>query len=865
MIRVLVAGAAGRMGTEVVQGRHRGRRDAGRRRGRPRRRRAASIADEHGAHIECTEDLAARDRVARTRRHGRLHAPRRRRSQPARGACRGRRLRRRHHRAVRGEARGARRRWRPDGTCLFFAPNFAIGAVLMMQFAEKAARYMPHVEVIELHHDKKPTRRRGTAIRTARMIAAARSETPAAPGRETELDGMEGARGALVDGVSVHSVRLPGLVAHQEVIFGGQGQTLTIRHDSIDRTSFMPGVVLAVREVGTREGPRHRAREADGGVGVAPGAIPGIDRPIVVMKFGGTSVAIDEGRAAIAARVTAALELGKAPVVVVSAMGRKGAPYATDTLLALVEGLPADERETDLLASVGEVVSAVVVAHELRAAGIAASAFTGAEAGIATDGIHGSSAVTEIHTGPLGRRDRATAWCPSSAGFQGIAEDGRITTLGRGGSDTTACALGVALVRRGGRDLHRRRRRHDGRSARVRRRRGARGRSRPTSCSRWRKHGSRVVHTPAAELALASGLSVRVRNTFTDHPGTRVADIAVVSARDRRDRGEPHVRRRAHPRATLGDRGHAGAHGGPGARLPRDGRRRRLARHVHPARRQSRLHAPSSARSTTPASVLDQLGLEYDVTARSRQGDARGRGHARRARRHGAHGRAPRRRGRLRAADRRLAHDDLRARPAEDDANAPSARSTTASSSESEPLVTREVVLYITASLDGFIADADGGVDWLARCRRRGLRLRRADGLGRHASCMGSHTYLETLELVDVRPVRRPRRTTSSPPETTCRSSARRRSSPRTPCASSRHSSSGRAGASGCVGGGASRPHSSRAGLVDEIDLFMQPIVLGDGMPLWVPPMTTRSRLSSKPDRGPATWSSCGIAFETQA
>jgi 4-hydroxy-tetrahydrodipicolinate reductase len=142
----------------------------------------------------------------------------------------------------------------PEGTALFFAPNFAIGAVLMMRFAEQAARFMPFVEVTELHHDKKADAPSGTAIRTARMIAAARGEAPSVPGRETELPGMEGARGAVVDGVHVHSVRLPGLVAHQEVLFGGQGQTLTIRHDSIDRTSFMPGVVLAVREVGARSG-----------------------------------------------------------------------------------------------------------------------------------------------------------------------------------------------------------------------------------------------------------------------------------------------------------------------------------------------------------------------------------------------------------------------------------------------------------------------------------------------------------------------------------------------------------------------------------------------------------------------------------
>ena len=142
----------------------------------------------------------------------------------------------------------------PDSTTLFFAPNFAIGAVLMMQFAEKAARFMPHVEVTEFHHDKKADAPSGTAIRTARLIAAARANVPDAPGRETELPGMEGARGALVEGVSVHSVRLPGLVAHQEVLFGGQGQTLTIRHDSLDRSSFMPGVLLGVRNIASRPG-----------------------------------------------------------------------------------------------------------------------------------------------------------------------------------------------------------------------------------------------------------------------------------------------------------------------------------------------------------------------------------------------------------------------------------------------------------------------------------------------------------------------------------------------------------------------------------------------------------------------------------
>ena len=140
------------------------------------------------------------------------------------------------------------------GTCLFYAPNFAIGAVLMMQFAERAAKYMDHVEIIELHHDRKVDAPSGTAIRTAEMIAGSRSTAPEAPGRETELPGMEGARGASVREIPIHSIRLPGLVAHQEVLFGGTGQTLSIRHDSIDRTSFMPGVVLAVSQVQKHSG-----------------------------------------------------------------------------------------------------------------------------------------------------------------------------------------------------------------------------------------------------------------------------------------------------------------------------------------------------------------------------------------------------------------------------------------------------------------------------------------------------------------------------------------------------------------------------------------------------------------------------------
>lgn len=130
---------------------------------------------------------------------------------------------------------------------VLIAPNFAIGAVLSMHFAKQAARFFESVEVIELHHPHKADAPSGTAARTARLIAEARKGMP--PNPDATSTGLEGARGADVDGIPVHSVRLAGLVAHQEVLFGTQGETLTIRHDSIDRTSFVPGVLLAVRKV----------------------------------------------------------------------------------------------------------------------------------------------------------------------------------------------------------------------------------------------------------------------------------------------------------------------------------------------------------------------------------------------------------------------------------------------------------------------------------------------------------------------------------------------------------------------------------------------------------------------------------------
>ena len=134
-----------------------------------------------------------------------------------------------------------------NDTPAFIAPNFALGAVLMMLTAQKIAKYMPEVEIIELHHDKKLDAPSGTAELTAKMIAEVRPSHK--QGHPDEEERLPHVRGAELDGIRIHSVRLPGYVAHQEVIFGGLGQTLTIRHDSTGRDSFMPGVVLACKKV----------------------------------------------------------------------------------------------------------------------------------------------------------------------------------------------------------------------------------------------------------------------------------------------------------------------------------------------------------------------------------------------------------------------------------------------------------------------------------------------------------------------------------------------------------------------------------------------------------------------------------------
>jgi 4-hydroxy-tetrahydrodipicolinate reductase len=138
---------------------------------------------------------------------------------------------------------------RAAGVRVLIAPNFSVGAVLMMRFAAQAARFFESAEVIELHHNKKMDAPSGTALRTAGLMSQAREAAGLGPAPDATEQQRAGARGAPVEGIPVHSVRLAGLVAHQEVLLGGHGEILTIRHDSLDRSSFMPGVLLAVRQI----------------------------------------------------------------------------------------------------------------------------------------------------------------------------------------------------------------------------------------------------------------------------------------------------------------------------------------------------------------------------------------------------------------------------------------------------------------------------------------------------------------------------------------------------------------------------------------------------------------------------------------
>lgn len=142
-----------------------------------------------------------------------------------------------------------------NGVGALIAPNFAIGAVLLMQFAQTAAKYLPDVEIIEMHHERKLDAPSGTAVKTAALIAAVRNAADAKADLPGAFETFPGSRGGRAEGnIPVHSIRLPGFVASQEVIFGGPGQRLSLRHDSIDRVSFMPGVVLAIRRAASLSG-----------------------------------------------------------------------------------------------------------------------------------------------------------------------------------------------------------------------------------------------------------------------------------------------------------------------------------------------------------------------------------------------------------------------------------------------------------------------------------------------------------------------------------------------------------------------------------------------------------------------------------
>ena len=148
------------------------------------------------------------------------------------------------------------RGWLGDSptTGVLIAPNFSIGAILMMRFAVAAAPFFESVEIVELHHPDKADAPSGTARRTAELVAAARREAGIGPVPDATTTGLDGARGADVDGIRVHGLRIRGLVAHQEVVLGGLGETLTIRHDSLDRASFTPGVLAGLRAIGDRPG-----------------------------------------------------------------------------------------------------------------------------------------------------------------------------------------------------------------------------------------------------------------------------------------------------------------------------------------------------------------------------------------------------------------------------------------------------------------------------------------------------------------------------------------------------------------------------------------------------------------------------------
>jgi aspartate kinase len=243
---------------------------------------------------------------------------------------------------------------------------------------------------------------------------------------------------------------------------------------------------------------------------------------IIVQKFGGTSVATPERRQLVADRVAKAAADGFATVVVVSAMGRSGEPYATDTLIQLAHAACPETapREMDLLLSCGEIISAVVMAGTLRARSLPAVAMTGGQAGIRTDGLFGDARILSVDPAPLLRRLREGN-VVVVAGFQGLSEDGEVTTLGRGGSDTTAAALGGSLraeVVEIYTDV-------DGvktADPRI----VPEARTLPVTTydeiAQMAHYGAKVVHPRAVEIAMLASVPIRVKSTFDDTPGTLI-------------------------------------------------------------------------------------------------------------------------------------------------------------------------------------------------------------------------------------------------------------------------------------------------------------------------------------------------------
>ncbi|MBE3578193.1 MAG: aspartate kinase [Limnochordales bacterium] len=259
------------------------------------------------------------------------------------------------------------------------------------------------------------------------------------------------------------------------------------------------------------------------------------ERPVLIQKFGGTSVATAETRAQVTGHVRQALQQGYAPVVVVSAMGRAGAPYATDTLLSLVQDIARDTspRSLDLLLSCGETISAVIMAETLRVAGIPAVPFTGAQAGIITDNQFGSARILRIQPERIWQA-LSQGIVPVVAGFQGVTESGEITTLGRGGSDTTAAALGVALravevqifTDVNGVMTADPRIEPDARTLRTISYR---------EVMEMAQLGAKVIHPRAVEIAMEGRVPLRVLATGSRAPGTLIVDAREMAKRS----GEP--------------------------------------------------------------------------------------------------------------------------------------------------------------------------------------------------------------------------------------------------------------------------------------------------------------------------------------